>query len=117
MVVIFDDGEIKGEINVALGSNEPRRQIHSIIPFSKGFVCGTNNGKIFVYERSEDPKDLFKKIKDFTLTDDRSNITNLSLSPNEDNLLCSTEIDQIYFTGFGSTEIIKVNLEDASAHY
>ena len=115
-IVIFDDGEIKTEINVSFGTNESRRQVHSIIPFSKGFVCGTNNGNIFVYERSEDPKELFKKIKDFTLTDDRSSIVNLALSPNEDNLLCSTEINQIYFTGFGSTEIIKVYFWEDEEH-
>jgi WD40 repeat protein len=107
LILIFDDGEVRGELLLS-ADNETRRAVHSLVGFSKGFVCGTNNGNIFVYERSEDPKEFYKKIRQFTLPEDGSRVVNMTLSPNEDNLLCSTDANQLYYIGFGSTEIIKV---------
>lgn len=107
-VLVFDDGEVRGELFVSATDNEARRGIHSLVGFSKGFVCGTNNGNVFVYERSEEPKEFYKTIRQFSLPEDSSRVINMTLSPNEDNLLCSTDVNQLYYIGFGSTEIIKV---------
>jgi hypothetical protein len=108
-LAFYDSGELKYEMTFIHGTKNEMRAVDTIIPFTKGFVCGGKDGAVTVYERCDDQKEFaFRKIKDFTLGDETSKVVNLALSANEDNLLASLESTQVYFINFGSTEIIKV---------
>ena len=61
-----------------------------------------------VFEKSGDPKDLFKRSKRFRIADEVSNITGVAVSPSEDSLACCLASGQAYTLSLGSTDLVKV---------
>lgn len=84
--------------------------VHSILGYSKGFVCGGSGGIIRIYDRSDDGREYYKKSKTFSVEGNSSTITNIAISPTEDSLVCSTDNNQLYVLTLSSTDILK---EDA----
>ncbi|CAM9162267.1 unnamed protein product [Pylaiella littoralis] len=75
--------------------------------FSKGFVTGGDNGVLRVFERSDDPREFFKCLKTFRIEGNVSSITNLAVSPSEDQLALTTSNNQIYSLALSNTDILK----------
>ena len=99
VVVATDSGELllfEGfEFRMVLASSpSDGESIDSLIAFSKGFVCGGAGGTLRIFERSDDVREAYKCAKVFTIEGRRSKITNLAVSPSEDNLVCSTADNQ-----------------------
>ncbi|KAJ3066314.1 Cilia- and flagella-associated protein 57, partial [Rhizoclosmatium hyalinum] len=114
------NGELKNEI--AFFNDTPPRPCQTLISFNKGFVAGGGGGRLAIYERSDDThaagaggaakeegsgltpaaatapvnKDSFRRMRDFQLQDETSKIINLTISPSEDSLLCTTDSAQIF---------------------
>jgi hypothetical protein len=109
-IFVFEEFETKAEIPVGVGANSSARSIHCILPFTKGLIVGASSGSLLIFERNDENKDGFKKVKEFILGDESGKIMNLTLSPNEENLLVSLSNNQIYFINFGSIEMVKVSL-------
>ncbi|CAM9408970.1 unnamed protein product [Ectocarpus fasciculatus] len=75
--------------------------------FTKGFVAGGANGVLRVFERSDDPGEFFKCLKTFRIEANVSFITNLAISPSEDQLALTTSNNQIYSLALSNTDILK----------
>ena len=79
----------------------------SIVSYSKGFVVGSAEGKMRIYERSDDSREYYKLAKVFSIKNNPTTITNMAVSPSEDTLLVSTQNHQIYTFSLSNTDILK----------
>lgn len=108
------------------------RSLLCVTAFSKGFVAGGENGIIRVYERSDDPKEMFRKQKEVQLntancvtqgqTDKKEGdapssrsvgaVAALAVSPSEEILAIATSNSQLLQLGLSQSDLLKT--EDAS---
>ena len=69
LVVCTENGEImvcetSGEyMSFVQDSPKDNFKIECIVPYSRGFLIGGENGSIFAYERVEDSKNPYRRIK------------------------------------------------------
>ncbi|KAJ3293662.1 Cilia- and flagella-associated protein 57 [Borealophlyctis nickersoniae] len=140
-ILIFEsNGELKMDIlhtSTCPSSPAPSpRAIHSIIPYSKGFICAGTLGFVSIYDKSDEStssavaqqqqsapgpggqaqqqqgtvgaaaggKDVFKKVKEFTVQDE-GKVIHMALSSGEDNLVVTSEGSQIWSIVLASTEM------------
>ena len=111
VVVATDSGELllleAGELKTALAAAPADGQtIDSIVPYSKGFVCGADGGTIYVFEKSED-KDYYKRAKSFKVENNAVKIRHLAVSPAEEQLVCTLANAQAYVLPLSNTDILK----------
>jgi hypothetical protein len=50
-------------------------------------------------------KELYKRVKDYTLPDENTKVANLAISPSEDNLVCSLDNNQIFSIALSNAEV------------
>ncbi|KAJ3089419.1 Cilia- and flagella-associated protein 57 [Quaeritorhiza haematococci] len=123
-ILVFEShGEFKGEIQHTY--NNVPRSVQVLVSYSKGFISGASGGNVVIYERTEDTlsntatgsntntaqagasnvgvkaADSYKKAKEFALSDETSKVTNMALSPTEDNMICSLDNNQIFSIALG----------------
>ena len=101
--------------NTAMSVGAP--QISCITAFSKGFICSGGAGTVYLFERTEE-KDFYKKSREIKLPSDSQNpdpqlsdeqeVANLTVSPSEETLVCSTKTSQLYSITLSSTDLGKV---------
>jgi len=114
-LLLFDNGgEFKMELPCSPG--EPR-SLMCILAFSKGFVTGGDDSSIRVYEKSDDPKEVFRKAKEIKL-DNGSNVCvrNLAVSPSEESLAVSTSTAQLYQLSLLSSDLLKTDEAPSFEH-
>lgn len=74
-------------------------KIECIVPFSRGFLIALDNGLVYAYERTEDPKNPYRKINQLetkidpnqTIQQQSFAIMSMTLTSSEDNLFFITE--------------------------
>jgi hypothetical protein len=120
-VMIFEsNGEFKTEFQHMHSVDQTPRSIRTIVPFSKGMLFGCDGGTVAYYEKGDDinlalqlttgnGKDVYRKIREYGMVDDVSNISKLCISPNEDSFVCSTDSSQMFYTLFSNTEVKVLN--------
>ena len=94
------------------------KSIDSIAPYSKGFVCGCDEGVLYVFEREE--KEIYKQSKSFQIDQNYVRILNISISPKEENVICTLENNQMFVLGLANTDILKteeMQFEHLSLHF
>jgi WD40 repeat protein len=76
--------------------------INAMVAYSKGFICGGGAGSIMIYEKTDD-KDYYKKTKTISINQGMSNLVvqsggihSLAISPAEENIIVTTENNQIF---------------------
>eukprot|EP00217_Crustomastix_stigmatica_P010708 CAMPEP_0183813298 /NCGR_PEP_ID=MMETSP0803_2-20130417/52843_1 /TAXON_ID=195967 /ORGANISM="Crustomastix stigmata, Strain CCMP3273" /LENGTH=1181 /DNA_ID=CAMNT_0026058151 /DNA_START=28 /DNA_END=3573 /DNA_ORIENTATION=- len=110
VVVATDNGDLllidAGEVKATLPGPGDGNSIECVVAYSKGFVCGGDNGVLSIYERSED-KDYYKRSKSFSIEDHHVKIKNLAVSPSDETLVCTLENNQVFVLGLSSTDILK----------
>jgi WD40 repeat protein len=68
-------------------------------------VAGCDEGVLYVFERDE--KEIYKQTKSFQIEQNYVKILNLSLSPSEDNIVCTLANNQAFVLGLSNTDILK----------
>jgi len=114
-VLVFENAEFRGVLE---SSPSDGSAIESIVSFSKGFVCGCDEGMLHVFERDE--KEFYKQSKSFQIDGNYVKIKNLSVSPSEDNVVCTLENNQAFVLGLSNTDILKsedMNFEPLSSPF
>ncbi|KND04574.1 uncharacterized protein SPPG_00295 [Spizellomyces punctatus DAOM BR117] len=123
-ILIFENnGELRAELNYLHGSSQIPRAVCTMFAYSKGFICGGSNGSIAIYDKSDEAgssavaqqsgqsqlsqsnKELYRKVKELTLQDENAKITSMAISPSEDNLVCTTETNQMFAIMLAGTEM------------
>lgn len=69
------------------------RSIEALLPYSRGFIVGTTNCTIYLYEKNEgDPKKPYLRVdKKFVHPHLKSKVTSLLLTHNEESLIIGLE--------------------------
>lgn len=95
----------------------------SLLTYSKGFICSAGNGTLYLFEKT-DEKCLFKKARSVNIELDPSSsmdqavysnegmsneIVCLALSPSEENVVCSTQSQQLFNLTLSATDIERVS--------
>lgn len=106
-LMLFDNA---GEFQTVLPTSpgEPRAATCAV-SFSKGFLTGGDDGLIRVFEKSDDPKEVYKNTKSIPV-DGASNgtgIRNLALSPSEELLAVSTSTSQLLQLSLLGQDLLK----------
>ena len=135
-VVADDAGELliveNGEVRAVLPSPGLHSGIDVVVAHgTKGFICGGEHGKIYMYEKTDDQQ-MFKLVKTFSVpifsesgpdgrNESRSTqaseghhvggasarIKSLTLSPSEETLVCGLQNNQIYVVDLVDADILK----------
>ena len=112
VLIYGDGGEYRGPVGSPCETN-----IATIIAYGKGFICGCADGILQIYEKDE--KEGFKKKPPFSIKHNPSHVLNLSLSPSEDNLVCTTDNNQAYILPLTSSDVqdLKIDLLAQPFHH
>eukprot|EP00744_Colponema_vietnamica_P001225 GILI01002055.1.p1 GENE.GILI01002055.1~~GILI01002055.1.p1 ORF type:complete len:1251 (-),score=376.19 GILI01002055.1:222-3974(-) len=105
-LLLFDNG---GEFRMVLSSSPSNgKAIESLVSFSKGFICGCDDGVLHLYERSDDPREVYKWSKTFKIDGQLSTkVKNMAVSPSEDFLASTLDNNQMYVLGLSNSDIMK----------
>jgi hypothetical protein len=69
-----------------------------LVPFSKGFLAGANNGIVYIFEKKNDmdPKNPFIRLdKKFSNREIRGKISSMIMSSGEENIILGLENGQL----------------------
>eukprot|EP00931_Biecheleriopsis_adriatica_P073734 TRINITY_DN47969_c0_g1_i1.p1 TRINITY_DN47969_c0_g1~~TRINITY_DN47969_c0_g1_i1.p1 ORF type:complete len:1245 (+),score=388.72 TRINITY_DN47969_c0_g1_i1:82-3735(+) len=106
-LMLFDNtGEYQTVLPMSPG--EPRSATCAI-SFSKGFVIGGDDGFIRVYEKSDDPKEVYRNTRAIQLEGGMSGVgvRSLALSPSEELLAVTTSTAQLYQLSLLGQDLLK----------
>eukprot|EP00736_Rhodelphis_marinus_P001057 Rmarinus@m.11291 len=111
IIIATDSGDLllceAGELRMALPqSPSDGNSIDSIVPYSKGFVCGSDGGTLSIFEKSDD-KDCYKHTKTFRIENNACKIVSMAMSPSEEQLLCALENNQLFSFSISNLDILK----------
>lgn len=119
----FDDdkmvvGTEEGDVLVLAGENDRPMElrktlqavhelapIHAICAIGRGFVCGGDGGAFTLFERTYDV-DYFQRYKRFRMQG-KQRIIDISISPNEENVVCCTDTNEMVFFSLANVDIMK----------
>jgi WD40 repeat protein len=102
-ILLFENAEFRGVLET---SPSDGKSIDSIVAYSKGFVCGCDEGALYVFQKDE--KDVYKQTRSFQIDGNYVRILNLAISPSEDVVACTLENNQAFVLGLGNSDILKV---------
>eukprot|EP00435_Cladocopium_sp_Y103_P054490 s1205_g17.t1 len=114
MLVGADNGDLllfdnAGEFQTVLPTSpgEPRAAT-CVIPFSKGFIIGGDDGRIRIYEKSDEPKEIYRQSKVLQVEPNSgAAVRSLALSPSEELLGVSTSTAQLYQLSLLGQDLMK----------
>jgi cilia- and flagella-associated protein 57 len=78
-ILVFENAEFRGALESS--PSQDGKSIDSIAAFSKGFVCGCDDGILYIFERDE--KKIYRQSKSFQIDNNYVHIRNLAISPSE----------------------------------
>ena len=106
---LVENSAVAGEFQLVLPSSpgEPRAAT-CVIPFSKGFIIGGDDGRIRIYEKSDEPKELYRNGKTLQVEPTSgAAVRSLALSPSEELLGVSTSSAQLYQLSLLGQDLLK----------
>eukprot|EP00484_Ammonia_sp_Unknown_P020709 CAMPEP_0197023492 /NCGR_PEP_ID=MMETSP1384-20130603/4170_1 /TAXON_ID=29189 /ORGANISM="Ammonia sp." /LENGTH=1252 /DNA_ID=CAMNT_0042451707 /DNA_START=35 /DNA_END=3793 /DNA_ORIENTATION=+ len=102
-ILMFDGTEFRGAFDTQFS-----QPIFCIVSYSRGFVCGGDNGTLLAFERGDDDdKDAYKKVNQLSMVNEHHSITHLAVAPSEEQLACIVASNQIYTVNLSQIEILK----------
>jgi WD40 repeat protein len=123
-ILVFDiNGELKSELQHISNYADGPRMIRSMVSFQRGLLIASDGGTVALYEKSEEGmnnntniaptttgavppiKDQYKKIREFSLPDEQSNIVKIAINATEDSFVCATENSQLYFSTVSNSDV------------
>lgn len=102
-IMVVEGNEVKA---ILPGHNEGL-QIRCILPYSKGFICGLDQGAVMIYERASEEREPFKRAQSLAIGSDVSPIMSLSVSQSEETLALALRNNQIYSISLTSPEALQ----------
>jgi len=95
-ILLFDNG---GEFKMTLQSS-PNESLWCVVPFPKGFICGGDDAWVRVYEKIEDPKEMFRKTKEVKIEQpgggSQPRVNALAVSISDETLAVTLSNAQLY---------------------
>eukprot|EP01062_Namystynia_karyoxenos_P059978 TRINITY_DN513_c0_g3_i1.p1 TRINITY_DN513_c0_g3~~TRINITY_DN513_c0_g3_i1.p1 ORF type:complete len:1398 (+),score=599.25 TRINITY_DN513_c0_g3_i1:85-4194(+) len=113
-ILVIDGGELKKVIANIFGTmGQNPYAVWTISCVGRGFVCGGEGGEFAVYERTYDAE-YFQCYKHFT-TPGRKRIIDISISPNEENLICCYENNELALFSLANVDVMDHDKEEEVA--
>eukprot|EP00033_Pygsuia_biforma_P003159 GCRY01003467.1.p1 GENE.GCRY01003467.1~~GCRY01003467.1.p1 ORF type:complete len:1179 (+),score=364.32 GCRY01003467.1:161-3697(+) len=102
-LILFEMGEFK-----AILPQPPvdGLSVDCIVPYTKGFICGGDNGIVGLYEKTDD-KDYYTRAKVFHIPDNDCKVTSVCVTPMEESLACALANNQLFSLPIVNTDILK----------
>jgi hypothetical protein len=108
-LTLFEGGEPKVDVVNTHGGSGLHRNVYSIVPFSRGFICGCQSGVLTIYERLDESS--YRKTREVPLPEENLlDIINMAITPNEEMLLVTLKNAQMYYLSMSSNETKVPNL-------
>ena len=101
---LFENYEFKIILPSLLETSEA---VTSIVSYSKGFVLGSSMGVMRIFERSDETRECFRCSKTFRIENHATDIVSMSVSPTEENLVCSLLNSQLFTLNLSNADILK----------
>ncbi len=98
-LLLFENGEFQGVLE---SSPSDGKSIDCIVAYSRGFVCGCDDGVLYVFER--DDKEFFKLAKSFQIDANYVRIKSIAISPSDENIICTLENNQAFVLSLANVE-------------
>mmetsp|Transcript_155 Transcript_155/g.483 ORF Transcript_155/g.483 Transcript_155/m.483 type:complete len:1201 (-) Transcript_155:691-4293(-) len=102
-IMIIDGAELK---SVLLKGPADSNCVEALLAYSKGFVAGSEDGVISIYEKTED-RELYKKARAFRIENNAVKVRHMSVSPAEEALVCALENNQLFQFALINADIMK----------
>lgn len=114
-------GELFAEGRSQVGKSA--RAVCSIEPLSKGFLTGTDNGVVLMFEKNDDYVSVssasgvsagagfsgpYKKTFEIVLPDDLAKVVSIAQSPNEGVAVVTTDLNQLFSVSLNSSDLTNV---------
>jgi cilia- and flagella-associated protein 57 len=110
-IVATDDAQLllfeNAELRTQWTTGDDGGVVNCIVAYSKGFICGGENGVVRVFEKSEDGREPYKRSTTLEIDDNRSQIKSMAVSLNEETLVITTQDRQIYVLQLSNLDILK----------
>lgn len=104
--------------------------VYSLLPYSKGFICSSGTGTVYLFEKTED-RNTFKKVRSVSIWVDPASedhvraemdeggitdldILSMTLNASEENVICSTRSQQLYSLTLSAADLGKVSVSFSS---
>mmetsp|Transcript_108172 Transcript_108172/g.186736 ORF Transcript_108172/g.186736 Transcript_108172/m.186736 type:complete len:1368 (-) Transcript_108172:213-4316(-) len=110
ILILAGENDRPMELKKTLQSVHETAAIWSICAIGRGFVCGGDGGHFTLFERTYDG-DYFQLYKRFRMHE-KQRIIDISISPNEENVVCAVDSNEMVFFSLANVDIMKS--EDAS---
>ncbi|KAG5189826.1 quinon protein alcohol dehydrogenase-like superfamily [Tribonema minus] len=107
-VLMLEGLEYHSTLMRPAGDTSERQAICCMAACGRGFVAGCVAGQLRIYERSDDPQELYRCQKVRMLEASPSGypaLTSIGVSPGEDTLAISTDTNQLYKVNLGSCDV------------
>lgn len=114
-VLVFEaNGELKTEFQYVQTTQNLSKAIRKIVVFSKGLLLACDGGSVSFYEYSDElgatvnaqgTREFYRKIREYNVPDEISNITKVAISSNEDSIVCSTDTSQMFYSVLSNAEV------------
>lgn len=111
-ILFVEISENKVELNITHSNPPVQTPVHSITTFSKGFACGGAAGTVMFYEKNDDVKEPFKKVKDFIIPEEPAKVNQIYFNPSEESVMCALDSSHMYLLNYGSVEAMKVTTSE-----
>jgi WD40 repeat protein len=115
LVVGCENGDLllfdaSGEFKMTLPCSVPEsKSVCCIQAYSKGFVTGGANSMLRLYEKSDDPKEMFRKAREVKVDSQPVTVRSLAMSPPEETLACTTSSAQLYQLSLLGSDLLKAD--------
>lgn len=93
-IMFIENFEFRGYISTNSGFDEETHPVHCMAAHGRGFMIGTSNGEIKIYERNEDLKEKYSLEDSCKLSGNRGHILAFAIGP-DDALVCATSRHQL----------------------
>nr|CCA14945.1 conserved unknown protein putative [Albugo laibachii Nc14] len=103
----FEQNEIRQIISSCFGEGH---YANSIVGYSKGFICAGTEGIVYLFDRVDEGREYYRKMKSFRIDASVSSICSIAKSSSEDVLVCCLDNNQLYSLVLSSTDILKEDM-------
>lgn len=69
---------------------------------------GAANGDVYLFEKSDEPRELYRRSRVVKIAQNASRIRSMAISPQEDTVVCVQDNSQIYKLNINTNESLKV---------
>jgi WD40 repeat protein len=100
-ILVIEGCELKSTLNK---SQSEVSSVESLCVFAKGFIVGSDEGVITLFEKTDD-RELYKRTRSFRNDSNSFKVRSMALSPSEDTLVIALDNSQLFTFSLSNADI------------